>query len=102
MINLLKSLQISVYTSQFQLRRAPPQGICEAFARLVSSGPGVGVSWRDPGPGISQPLVTPKNLSTFLKIPVCFLNFNVYLKIHNFKANRESVYKLSRFATDRI
>ena len=49
-----------------------------------------------------HPGVPLKNLSTFLK--VCFLNFNTYfnLKRHNFKANSESVYKLSRFATGRI
>ena len=54
------------------------------------------------GRALANPGDTPKNFSRFLK--VCFLNINMYfnLKSHNFKANSESAYKLSPFATSRI
>ena len=80
-----------------------PPGNCGAFARLVSPGGGVFANLARPGgQAFANPGTTQKNLSMFLK--VCFLNFNMYfnLKKHNFKANSESVYKLSRFATGRI
>ena len=73
-------------------------GNCRAFACLVSPGGGALANLACPG----GQETSPKNLLRFLK--VCFLNFNMYfnLKSHNFKANSESVYKLSRFATGRI
>ena len=80
-----------------------PPGNCGAFARLVSPGGGVFANLARPGGrAFANPGTTQKNLSMFLK--VCFLNFNMHfnLKRHNFKANSESVYKLSRFATGRI
>ena len=83
----------------------PPSPRAAAGHLPVLSVPGVGHSqiYCVLGAGhLPTPGTTPKNLSMFLK--ACFLNFNKYfnLKRHNFKANSESVYKLSRFAIGRI
>ena len=85
------------------MRPAPPPGNCGAFARLVSPGAGAFANLARPGGrAFANPGDNPEKFVVFLK--VCFLNFNMYfnLKRHNFKANSESVYKLSRFATGRI
>ena len=78
----------------------PLPGNCKAFACLFSPGGGTLANLAPPGgratPG--QPPGHPR------KIGRRFLNFNmyVYLISHNFKANSDSVYKLSRFGTGRI